>query len=292
MCTSFIAHKVYQGSTFCVTGRSYDFDEQMEFTTTTTKRGATFNSVLNNGVSWKSSFDMVTLETVGTAYNVPFEGMNSAGLSIAAHEATGVYPTGKGGDTISPDDVVNYVLAQADNLNDALKMLDNINIDITGANWQMHYILFDADGNSLVVEFEKGSTVFYYNKSSVLTNDPELSLQLANLANYGNLTNWPEDGMVGLPGDWTSASRFVRATIMLNFSLPYANTNDEVIRLSKGIIASVSRVKGVDLDVKSKLPIFTQIQIIKDIKNRQIFWRRYDEDEWANVCAVGAEVVV
>ena len=278
MCTSFLAH---DPATFCVTGRAYDYHEQMRFITATTLPGTIFHSVLDNAVSWTSQFCIVTIETEEIPYNVPFEGMNSGGLCIAGHEATADYPGNNPGPTISSDDVVNYVLAQAGTVAQAKQLLQNINIPAN--SWQMHYILFDASGNSLVVEFKDGSIVFYENKSYVLTNDPDMNQQLENQANYGKLTNWPEDGMVSLPGDWTSTSRYTRATIMLKFSLPYAHTNDDAILMSKGIIESVSRVKGVDLRDKSdKSPIFTQMQIIKDITNGRIFLRQYD-DVWTPV---------
>jgi choloylglycine hydrolase len=94
----------------------------------------------------------------------------------------------------------------------------------------MHLAVHDAHGGDLVVEFLGGTAVFHDNPVGVLTNSPTFDWHLTNLRNYVNLTNdeaRPRNlmgfkvaplgngsGLLGIPGDVTPPSRFVRATML------------------------------------------------------------------------------
>ena len=100
-----------------------------------------------------------------------------------------------------------------------------------------HWRVADKDGNNIVIEIvDKGKVNIYENKVGVLTNSPDYEWQIKNLNNYvnlysGNATSYNLNGeeifsfgagtgMLGLPGDITPPSRFVRAFFMLK-SLKY-----------------------------------------------------------------------
>lgn len=290
MCTSFLAFK---SNVFAITGRSLDYDHDNSYKTVKSPKGTVFNSVLNNGVSWTSAYDMVTVDSVvsDSSYPIPFEGMNSEGISISGNLANAQYPSGKSGSTISSDDFVNYMLAQVSDLQKVSWLLQNLNIQ---SNWQYHYILFDKNGNSLVVEFVNGQAVCTANKTFVLTNNPDLNFQLENQNNYANCKNWfpgatlPDtgdqfhgQGMFGIPGDWMSTSRFTRVTTMLKYSTNLASTVSEALYLSKRIIDSASLIKGIDCGSSATgNPIYTQIQIVKDLINGVVYTRVYGVDTW------------
>jgi choloylglycine hydrolase len=94
----------------------------------------------------------------------------------------------------------------------------------------MHLAVHDAHGGDLVVEFLDGAPVFHDDPIGVLTNSPTFDWHETNLRNYVNLTTVeakPVDlmglavkptgngtGLLGLPGDVTPPSRFVRATVL------------------------------------------------------------------------------
>lgn len=290
MCTSFLAFK---SNVFAITGRSLDYDHDNSYKTVKSPKGTVFNSVLKNGVSWTSAYDMVTVDSVvsDSSYPIPFEGMNSEGISISGNLANAQYPSGKSGSTISSDDFVNYMLAQVSDLQQVSSLLQNLNIQ---SNWQYHYILFDKNGNSLVVEFVNGQAVCTVNKTFVLTNNPDLNFQLENQNNYANCKNWfpgatlPDtgdqfhgQGMFGIPGDWMSTSRFTRVTTMLKYSTNLASTVSEALYLSKRIIDSASLIKGIDCGSSATgNPIYTQIQIVKDLINSVVYTRVYGVDTW------------
>ncbi|HEY1537850.1 MAG TPA: linear amide C-N hydrolase [Solirubrobacteraceae bacterium] len=87
----------------------------------------------------------------------------------------------------------------------------------------LHYIVTDATGASVIVEFSGGETQTYSSDNAVMTNAPTYDWQLTNVRNYDNVSlvghatsvtgSGPPVGgsLLGLPGDSLSASRFIRA---------------------------------------------------------------------------------
>ena len=108
----------------------------------------------------------------------------------------------------------------------------------------MHLAVHDAHGGDLVVEFLHGQAVFHDNPTGVLTNSPPFDWHLTNLRNYVNLTNAearPRDlmgfkvaptgngsGLLGIPGDVTPPSRFVRATMLTTVTTAAKDAGDAV----------------------------------------------------------------
>ena len=287
-CTAFIL-KSNEG---VVTGRTLDYSKPSIFDVKTYIKGTIITSVLGKD-SWKVLYDFVTINNVlpPDNYLVAFEGMNKEGISISGNLADAVYPQNVHGPTLSTDDIVRYILSCASNINDVRKLFASINIS---SKWKYHYIVFDKSGKSLVIEFKGGAANFYENATKVLTNNPDFDYHIANLNNYANLRNYnPQSitpdtgtqfhgaGMYGLPGDWMSPSRFIRGHIMIKEGEKHLLTQIDAINLASRIIDSVSLIKGIDLGKsESSDPIYTQIQIIKDISNSRIYLKRYDEFQW------------
>ena len=101
--------------------------------------------------------------------------------------------------------------------------------DSIGMVVDAHFIVTDATGQSIVIEFTDGKVKIYNNPLGVLTNAPNFDWHMTNLRNYVNLSqdSIPDkkiekldfkplgagSGMIGLPGDMTPPSRFIRATV-------------------------------------------------------------------------------
>jgi choloylglycine hydrolase len=151
----------------------------------------------------------------------------------------------------------------------------------------------DAQGKHLVIEFIDGKLSVINNPNGVMTNFPSLEWQLTNLRNYIHLTplNTPPMtlgkvvleptgqgiGFYGIPGDYSSPSRFVRASFFKAFVVPAAtaplgvnlmehllNTFDIPVGLSRGS-ASPSSFEQ------------TQWIVIKDLKNKKLYYRTYED---------------
>jgi choloylglycine hydrolase len=109
----------------------------------------------------------------------------------------------------------------------------------------IHYVVHDASGHSIVIEPVGGKLRVYDNPLGVVTNSPTFDWHMTNLANYANLSpsNVPParlgpitivplgqgSGMLGLPGDFTPPSRFVRAAVLSQAVYPAATGNEAVL---------------------------------------------------------------
>lgn len=108
----------------------------------------------------------------------------------------------------------------------------------------LHLTLHDAAGKSIVIEYVGGELQVFDNPTSVLTNGPQFPWHLTNLGNYAGLsTQEPSPlklgdasfgapssggGMAGLPGDFSSPSRFVRAALMKKHAPSKFTTRQQV----------------------------------------------------------------
>jgi choloylglycine hydrolase len=108
----------------------------------------------------------------------------------------------------------------------------------------IHYYISDKSGTVIIVEYVGGQRHIYDDPMGVLTNSPPFDWHLNNLANYVNLApvneapvqfaNWTVpnigqgSGLLGLPGDYTSPSRFIRATLFSQWATPQKTALDAV----------------------------------------------------------------
>lgn len=193
---------------------------------------------------WSSQYGFVGVASPPSASIPPFfcDGMNTEGLSAGAlWLAPGTdYP--KSSSTASPEvsylDFVAWLLGNFSSVADAQAELEGGTVSIVGPPMELngnadqwyeplHFVVTDDTGASIIVEFVNGVTpTIYQSSNAVLTNTPTYDWQLTNVGNYFNLTlmgqataadgaaNPVGGGLVGLPGDQLSASRFVRAWVL------------------------------------------------------------------------------
>jgi len=132
-----------------------------------------------------------------------------------------------------------------------------------GAPSPFHYVLHDATGASIVVEFDHGELTVYDNPVGVMTNAPRFSWHLTNLDNYTFLSNvdqpvaqfgdykavQPDSGIAtsGLPASNTSVGRFVRAVYYATFT-EKADSPDVAIQTLAHILNNFDRPRGATID--------------------------------------------
>lgn len=111
----------------------------------------------------------------------------------------------------------------------------------------LHIMVSDTTGETIVIEFLRGETVIFDAPLRVMTNSPSYDFHMTNLRNYINLspvalpTLKIEDlefaplgagsGMIGLPGDNTPVSRFVRAVAATQTARPTATGEETVYEI-------------------------------------------------------------
>ena len=125
----------------------------------------------------------------------------------------------------------------------------------------MHYTFFDDAGNSVVLEPVNQGAFKIYESIGVMTNSPEYPWHLDNLRNYVQLTNHnlgqqqlnsqlnikqieSGSGLLGLPGDYTAPSRFVRSTFLSNFLAPFKR--EQGICQLYNVFKAVTLPKGIE----------------------------------------------
>lgn len=160
-------------------------------------------------------------------------------------------------------------------------------------------MVHDASGNSIVIEYVGGKLQVHDNPLGVMSNSPTFDWHMTNLGNYVNLsvTNAAPiklgtvkldplgmgSGMIGVPGDFTPPSRFVRAAIYSAAVLPSA-TGNEAVRQAFHILNQFDISKGVIRDhEKDEYGNITADDTIwtsaNDLKARRFFIRTYDNSQ-------------
>ncbi len=205
---------------------------------------------------------------VKDAYPLYYDASNEHGLAMAAlryGEAKYANPISDQ-DNIASFELILWVLSQCKNIDEVKKLLKKVNVTNIAFSRDMppsplHWIISDKN-NSLSVECENGETKIYENPIGVLTNMPSFDKQIFNLNNYINLTaNHPESrfgkeldlsaysrgmGALGLPGDWSSMSRFVRATFAKYNSVFPENECENAVQFFH-ILGTTTQIKGCSI---------------------------------------------
>lgn len=218
-------------------GRNLDLEYSYQETVAVTPRNYPFHFRIMG--TMESHYAMIGMAYVVEGYPLYYEATNEKGVSIAGLRFAGNahYPeTHEGKDNIPPFEFIPWILSQCATMEEVRKKLEGISLvnisysealPLTPMHWMISY-----KEESLVVESMKDGLHIYENPVGVLTNNPPFPMQLWNLSNYMGLTNETVEnrfagqltlepysrgmGAMGLPGDLSSASRFVRAAFVLN----------------------------------------------------------------------------
>ena len=301
-CTSFII-KTQDGSP--IYGRTMEwgaFDLQSDLVVV--PRNLSFTSALGGGrqgMTWKNRFGFVAINAVKKPFIM--DGMNETGLTLGVLYFPGFaeyqrLETGEASLTINNVDLSAYILGQfetAGEIKEALqkiRVIHNSDIDKAfGAPSPLHLIVTDKTGASIVIEYVDGKLNIHDNKIGVMTNSPSYDWQVLNLRNYpqlrpygGPTTNHIGDvslapfgagsGMLGLPGDVTPVSRFIRAVAFTSTTIPPKTIEAGINEVSR-ILNNFDIPRGLVREGESADDYhlnFTQWSTIGDIKNKRYFW--------------------
>ncbi len=177
-------------------------------------------------------YAILGMATVVKGYPLYFDGMNDIGLAMAGlnfpYNAV-YYPEDRNKINIPPFELIPYILGNLKNITEVKAELKNINIVNRAFSEELHlsplhWMIADKEC-SIVLETTKDGMRIYDNPAEVLTNNPTFDIQLFNLNNYKRLSSKSSEddyslgmGGLGLPGDLSSMSRFVRARFHLRNS--------------------------------------------------------------------------
>ena len=240
-----------------VHGRTFEYGIKVDTSVAVVPRGYSFTAVtpLGKGMEYRSKYAAVG--TICFDHLLLMDGMNEKGLSIGTFYFPGYadYVTTTQNNqarSLSSIDFPNWLLTQFATLEEVKTGLLGVVIAPTvipgwgSAPPPFHYLVYDQAGKSLVIEPIGGELRVYDNPFGAFTNSPNFDWHLTNLRNFINLTTQNAEplkiegvtlapfgqgsGMVGLPGDFTPPSRFVRAAIFSYTALPPATLQEAVFQ--------------------------------------------------------------
>ena len=212
-------------------GRTLDYEFSYGDEVTITPRNYLFHFVDKGDIT--SHYAMIGMAHVIDDYPLYYDAVNEKGLGMAGLNFVGnaIYRDKNiEKDNITQFEFIPWILSQCATVKDARKLISNINLLNVPFNdqlplAQLHWIISDSEESITVESVEEGIKV-YDNPVGVLTNNPPFDKQMFNLNNYMHLsTGSPENhfangldlerysrgmGALGLPGDLSSQSRFVR----------------------------------------------------------------------------------
>lgn len=248
-----------------------------------------------DGVRFKSKYGFVGLAVEQKEFMV--EGVNEKGLSAGLFYFPN-YGKYQPFDPMEKDksladfQVVSYVLAKCSSINDVKRELEKVRIiNIDPRSSTVHWRFTEPSGRQVVLEIVDEVMHFYENPLGVLTNSPGIEWHWTNLNNYINLQpgNAPEhsfgplamksfghgSGMLGLPGDFTPPSRFVRAAFF-QLTAPQQPNAEGCVFQAFHLLNNFDIPAGTELPMGKAsvdLPSATQFTVATDTGNRMIYYR-------------------
>ncbi len=245
-------------------GRTLDYDFSYGDEITITPRNYCF-SYCRAGVM-QNHYAMIGMAHVEDNYPLYYDAVNEKGLGMAGLNFVGnaYYPEEKKYKcNVSPFEFIPWILGQCATVDEAKEQLENMNlVNIPFSERlplaQLHWIIA-GHGKAVTVEATKNGLNVYDNPAGVLTNNPCFEEQMFNLNNYMYLsTREPENhfcsrlplqpysrgmGALGLPGDSSSQSRFVRAAFVKLNSVS-GDSEEESVNQFFHILGAVDQPRG------------------------------------------------
>lgn len=216
-------------------GRTLDLDRRYHECVTATPRR--FPLTFSDGTVLNEHHAMIGMATVAQGYPLYYEAMNEHGLCMAALRFTpAVYATPRGGAHAAAFELILRVLATCASLAEARTLLQQLTVTDHPFSQEyptapLHWLVADRSG-ALVAEPQAEGLRVWGNPARVLTNAPAFAVLTRHTARFQALTPATDDtlgsGAIGLPGDWSSPSRFVRAAFMVRHALPAATDEARV----------------------------------------------------------------
>ena len=248
-----------------------------------------------NGMTFTARYGFVGMAVENEAFVV--EGLNEQGLSAGLfyfpnYGAYPPYEAAQNAHNIADMQLVSLILGNCQNVDEVQQLVQQVRVvSIDPRASTVHWRFTEPSGRQVVLEIVNGETRFYENKLGVLTNSPGFEWQLTNLNNYVNLQSGSAasrsfgeislssfgagSGMLGLPGDVTPPSRFVRAAFYQT-TAPQADSAHQAVLQGFQILSNFDIPIGTEFSAGepvTDIPSATQWTAAADMQNRKIYYR-------------------
>ncbi len=255
-----------------------------------------------SALQWETKYAALGLNGLGQTLLV--DGVNEKGLAAGLFYMPGYADYQEVSEdevsrSLAPWELGTWILTNFATIDEVRAAVSEIRVgNVVFADWNfvppVHYIVHDAAGNSLVIEYVGGKLAMHDNPLGVITNAPEFDWHVKNLSNYLNLspTNVPPanfdglkihpfgqgSGLLGIPGDFTPPSRFVRAAILSRAALA-GDDGPTAVEQAFHVLSSFDIAKGdIRQDASGQGEAdYTQWTCASDTKNRVFYFHTYDD---------------
>lgn len=210
--------------------------------------------------------------------------------------------------TLGSWELISFLLATCSTIEEVKSALSEVIVSdepLPGTDFilPVHFYISDALGKTIIVEYIEGMRHEYENPLGVLTNSPTFDWHLKNLTNFITLSpknvselrlpNWTikglgqGNGLLGLPGDYTPPSRFVKATFFSQWAKTPKNAL-EGVNLAFHILNTFDIFEGIvknDPSSSVQTPFgeekeeITEWTIVHDRTNLKTYFRTYESLE-------------
>lgn len=259
-------------------------------------RGHTIESYTptgEKGLKFKAKYGVVGMSVVREEFIA--EGINEAGLSSGLfffpdYGAYQPYDSLQRERTLGDLQVNAWILSQFKTIDEVKEAIAGVRIAGLEHTSVVHWRIGEPSGRQVVMEIVGGAVQFHENTVGVLTNSPDFGWHLKNLNNYVNL--FPGDaaeqhlgaqhvkafggnsGFLGLPGDFTPPSRFVRAAFFCA-TAPQRATGFETVKQCFHILNNFDIPIGVEhrRGEGPKIPSATQWTSAIDLTHRIVYYK-------------------
>lgn len=290
-----------------VSGRTLEFGFFIPTDVVAIPRGYKFASdtPLGVGKTWTAKYGAVGASLEGTLSVI--DGLNEKGLAVGLF----YFPTfaqyvdttrDNQAKSLSPADFGTWLLTN-------FASIDEIRAAIEGGEAVIaptlvkgfppepqpaHFVVYDKTGTSIVIEPLDGKLKVFDNPLGVITNSPTFDWHMINLRNYVALNprNVPPvsvngatfrqlgqgSGMLGLPGDFTPPSRFVRAAVFSATAIPEKNAERSVFQLFH-VLNNFDIPVGVAREEHDGVlhTDYTMLTTARDPQALKFYWKTYDD---------------
>ena len=245
-------------------GRNLDLEFSYNETVTVTPRNYPFQ--FRKVKALESHYAMIGMAFVVDNYPLYYDATNEKGLSMAGlnfPENADYKQEAEGKDNVTPFEFIPWILGQCSTIKEVKELLGRINLININFSEKLplsplHWMISDRN-ESITVESVKEGMKIYDNPVGILTNNPTFDIQIFNLNNYVNITREvPENrfssaialdvysrgmGGIGIPGDLSSSSRFVKA-VFTKLNSVSGTSESESISQFFHILGSVNQERG------------------------------------------------
>lgn len=299
MCT---AMAIMSKSNEIIFGRNMDFSYDIDPEIYIFPRNYEWNNEFKNYKIYNKYKFIGTGQDIGKVTLA--DGINEKGLGVGALYFKGFahFNTFQGENNsriqISAIELVNYLLGNCTDVEDVINTVYDIDIIgvkdlVTNSVAPLHWIVVDKSGRCITIEITKKGLEIFDNPLRLLANSPNFEWQMTNLRNYINLSpeqsqkeNWGNveltpfgeaAGTFGLPGDYTSPSRFVRtAFLKTHISLP--KSNYETVNMCFNVMKSVAIPKGVVITSRGTFD-YTQYTTFMNTVTGDYYFNTHDNNQ-------------